>query len=128
MKIYSVLIFIILSSCATGKIAIKTGIEEIRFGSGGGFTGEVKTYVLTSNNTLLEMEKELKKVDLKKTMELFKEAKGFINYTFNEPENIYSFIEIKTKEKTNIIVWSFGSLKVDKRITELHKKLMILKN
>lgn len=110
----------------TGKIGTKTGIEEIQFGSGGGFTGEIKTYVLTADSKLFEKEMELKKVDSRKTLELFNEAKGLKDYKFNEPDNLYSFIEIRTKEKTNRIVWAFGSTKVDKKVTEFHKELMTL--
>jgi len=110
----------------TGKIALKTGIDEINFGSGGGFTGEVKTYTLTADSKLFELEKELTKINSKETLKLFNEAKELKGYTFNKPDNMYSFIEIKTKEKTNRIVWSFGSTSVDKKATELHEKLMTL--
>jgi len=126
MKLYSILFLIILNSCMTGKIAVKTGIDEINFGSGGGFTGEVKTYTLTADSKVLELEKELTKINSKETLKIFNEAKEIKDYTFNKPDNMYSFIEIKTKEKTNRIVWSFGSTTVDKKVTELHKRLMNL--
>ena len=126
MKLYSILFLLILNSCMTGKIAVKTGIDEIHFGNGGGFTGEVKTYTLTADNKLLELDKELNKVDSKTTLAIFNEAKEVKDYSFSEPENMYSFIEIKTKDKTNRIVWAFGSTKVDQKATELHKKLMTL--
>ena len=110
----------------TGKIAVETGIDEISFGYGGGFTGEVKTYNLTAKSKLIELEKELKKIDSKTTLSIFNDAKAIKDYTFNEPENMYSFIEIKTKDKTNRIVWAFSSKKVYKKATELHKRLMTL--
>lgn len=112
----------------TGNISTKTGIEEIQFGSGGGFTGEIKTYTLTSDSKFSEKEKELKKVDSKLTLKLFKEAQELKNYSFNETENMYSFIEIKSKEKTNRIVWAFGSTTVDKKVIEFDKKLKALIN
>lgn len=108
----------------TSKISVKTGIEEIHFGSGGGFTGEIKTYKLTANCKLFEKETELKKVDSKKTLELFNQAKEVKDLKFNEPENMYSFIEIKTKEKTNRIVWAYGSTTVDKKVIELYNNLI----
>ena len=126
MKILAVLFLIILNSCITGNIGVKTGIYEIQFGSGGGFTGEVKTYILTADCKLFEEDKELNKIKSKTTLEIFKEAQAINEHSFNEPGNMYSFIEIKTKDKTNRIVWAFGSTKVDKRVTELHKRLMIL--
>lgn len=120
------LITLVFTSCMTKNKLAKTGIDEIHFGSGGGFTGEVKTYILTAGNKILELDNELKKVDSKTTLAIFNEAKEIKDYSFNEPENMYSFIEIKTKDKTNRIVWAFGSTTVDKKVIELHKKLMNL--
>jgi hypothetical protein len=108
----------------TSKIAIETGIEEISFGNGGGFTGVVNTYKLTADCKLFEKEKELKKVDSKKTLKLFNQAKELKDLNFNQPENIYSFIEIKAKEKANRIVWAYGSTTVDKKVIELYNELL----
>ena len=125
MKIYSLLLLVMLNSCMTSKIVGKTGIEEISFGNGGGFTGEVKTYKLTADCKLLEKEAKLNKVESKKTLELFNQAKELKDLNFNQPENLYSFIEIKTKEKTNRIVWAFGSTTVDKKVIELYNNLIL---
>ena len=126
MKIYSLLLlFLMLNSCITSKISVKTGIEEISFGNGGGFTGEVKTYKLTADCKLFEKETELKKVDSKKTLELFNQAKELKDLNFKETENMYSFIEINTKEKTNRIVWAYGSTTADKKLIELYNELLI---
>jgi len=114
----------VISSCSTNKIALKTGIEEINFGNGGGFTGKVKTYKLTADCKLFEKETELKKVESKKTLKLFNQAKELKDLKFNEPENIYSFIEIKTKEKINRIVWAYNSTTVDKKVIELYNELL----
>ena len=124
VKIYSLLLLVMLNSCATSKIAVDTGIEEITFGSGGGFTGVVKTYKLTSCGKLFEDDMELKKVSSKKRFELFKQAKVLKDVDFNRPDNLYRFIEIKTKEKTNRIVWSFGSMEIDKNALELYDSLI----
>ena len=124
MKIYSLLLLVMLNSCATSKIVVNTGIEEITFGSGGGFTGVVKTYKLTSCGKLFEDDTELKKVSSKKRFELFKQAKVLKDVDFNRPDNLYRFIEIKTKEKTNRIVWSFGSMEIDKNALELYDSLI----
>lgn len=102
---------------------MQTGIKEINFGNGGGFTGEVKTYVLTADSKLLEKGKELKKVKSKTTLSLYNKALAVKDYSFNEPDNIYVFIEIKTNEKTNRIVWHVGS-KIDDKIIELYNNLI----
>lgn len=125
MKILPLFLCILLNSCMTGKIATKTGIEEIHFGNGGGFTGEVKTYTLTSECKLIQNDKELKKIDSKITFEIFNSAKHLKDYQHNNPDNMYSFIELKTKEKTNRIVWSYNSTDIDKKVTELYDKLIL---
>ncbi|OJV24261.1 MAG: hypothetical protein BGO32_04435 [Bacteroidetes bacterium 37-13] len=126
MKILPILIFVLLNSCTPEKISVKTGVEEISFGGGGGFTGEIKNYTLTADGKLFEKEKELKKIDKTKTLEIFNEAKELKDYNFNEPDNMYSFIEIKTKEKTNRIVWGFGSAKIDMAVIQFNNKITSL--
>lgn len=104
----------------------KTGIEEISFGTGGGFTGKVSTYILQANGRLYKEGNEFKKIGSKETLEIFNEAKAVKEYTFNEPGNLYSFIEIKSKGKENRIVWEYGSTKVDVAVIELNDKLSLL--
>lgn len=125
MKILPLFLCILLNSCVTGKIATKTGVEEIHFGNGGGFTGEIKEYTLTSESKLLQNGKELKKIDSEITFEVFNSAKELKDYQYSNPDNMYSFIELKTKEKTNRIVWSYGSTDIDKKVTELYNKLIL---
>lgn len=124
MKKIKLLLLVILSSCITHKTIEKTGIEEISFGSGGGFTGEVKTYKLSSNGKLFEKGVEIKKLESKSTLKFFNQAKQLKDIDYNKPGNMYSFLEIKTKNKTNRIVWSDGSTDIDKRIIELYAELI----
>lgn len=113
-------------SCLTEKISDKTESEEISFGSGNRFTGELKIYTFAADSKLLEKGKEHKKTDKKITSDIFNMAKELKNYSFNEPDNMYSFVEIKTKEKTNRIVWGFGSANIDTTIIQLQSKLISL--
>jgi hypothetical protein len=108
----------------SSKIDVKTGIEEICFGRGGGFTGELKTYKLTADSKLFEKGKKFKEVESKKTLELFNLAKEFQEFNFNQPDNRYSYIEIKTKEKTNRIVWAYGSITVNKKLIQFYNELL----
>ncbi len=113
----------------TEKIAVKTGIDEIRFGFGGGFTGKVNTYILSADGNLSDAEngiRVLKKVDYKTTLAIFLEAKEISSISLFEPENIYSFVEIITQKSSNRIVWSFGSTKVSKDIVQLYNILISL--
>ena len=122
MKLYLLILLPILFSCSSSKNISQTNIEEISFGSGGGFTGEIKTYKITADCQLFAQETELKKIEAKKTLELFKQAQELKDLNFNEPSNMYSFIEIKTKKKTNRIVWNVGST-IDNKIIDLYNNL-----
>lgn len=126
MKIYPLFILVTLISCSTGRSIVNTTIEDIHFGSGGGFTGKEHTYCLNSAGKLSFGEKNLKQIDLKKTLLLFKEAKQFQKYSFNEPQNTYSFIVIRSKDSMNRIVWSQGSKKIDTEIADFYNELMSL--
>lgn len=126
MKIYLLLILSIFISCSTNKAVVKTSVEEIKFGSGGGFTGKEITYTLNSNGKLTEGAKDIKQIDSKKTMLLFKEAEKNKTYSFNEPQNMYSFIAFQSKDSTNRIVWGLGSKKINKDITDFYNQLISL--
>ena len=126
MKISLLFVLLTLISCSTGRSIVKTTIEDIRFGSGGGFTGKENTYCLNSVGKLSSEGKILKQIDLKNTLLLFKEAKRFQKYSFNEPQNTYSFIVIQSKDSMNKIVWSQGSKKIDKEITDFYDELISL--
>lgn len=124
MKTYSLLLLAILNSCMASKLSVKTGIDEIQFGSGGGFTGGEINYKLTADCKVIEKDTELKKVEFNKVLKLFNQAQELKDLNFNEPANIYSFIEIRTKERTNRIVWAYGSTTIDKRVIELYNELL----
>lgn len=123
MKLYTLIMLFVFNACGTGKMAVKTGIDEIRFGGGGGFTGQIETYTLRADCKLLKKEKELKKIDTKKTLMLFNQASELKEYKFNKPDNMYSFIEIKSKGNINRIVWPYGSTTIDKKVIELYNNL-----
>lgn len=126
MKIYILLLLSILLSCSANKAIVKTNIEEIQFGSGGGFTGKETMYTLNSKGKLMADGKELKQIDSKKTLSLFKIAKKFKTYSFNEPQNMYSFIVIQSKDNKNRIAWGLGSKQINKDVTDFYNQLISL--
>ena len=119
-----ILLLLLLNSCATNKDILETNVMEIKFGNGGGFTGEIISYSLNEYGVIKQKSSEIKKINDKETLEFFKEANKLTDYKFNEPENMYSFIEIKTKNKTNRIVWHLGSNNIDSRVIELYNSLI----
>lgn len=120
------LLFVFINSCVTDKIVQQTGVQEIVFGSGGGFTGNETTYTLNPNGELNENNKTLglsKKLTKETTSHIFILAQELKNYSFNNPDNLYSLIEVKTKDGSNRIVWGFGSTTVSKKVTDLFDQL-----
>lgn len=130
MKPIAILFLFVLASCSCQKSISQTGIESIRFGNGGGFTGATTTYSLSANGQLNKVDGDkntsIKKVDSKTVKELFTNAKELTSYSYNEPENMSSFLEIQTKDAKQNIVWGFGSTKVDSRVTQLYDQLITL--
>lgn len=113
----------------TEKVAVKSGIDEIQFGYAGGFSGQVYTYVLKANGNLFQQGKGIeiyKKVDYKTTLAIFLDAREISTISLSEPDNVYSFVEIKMQKASTRIVWSLGSTKVSEDVLQLYKKLISL--
>lgn len=115
-----------MQSCVSMKIVDETGVGEIQFGGGGGFTGEVTTYIYKPDGQIYKKDFELNKISQKTTLEFYTEAQSLKGYSYSVPGNMYSFVQIKHKGTVNRIVWAYGSTEVDKRAIELHRKLMAL--
>jgi pyruvate/oxaloacetate carboxyltransferase len=126
MRMYFLLLFVIFYACTADKLISQTGIDEINFGGGGGFTGQVNNFKLKSDGDLFDKIKKIKEVSSKTTLEAFEKAQELKDYSFNSSDNVYSFIEIKSKGKINRIVWPLSSSDVDKKVIDLHNSLMLL--
>ena len=130
MRILTFITLILINSCVNTQSISQTGIESIRFGNGGGFTGVVTTYSLTADGHLNKVDENknnfIREVDKKTVKDFFEKATELKSYQFNVPENVYSFLEIQTKENKQNITWGFGSTKVDSRAEKLYNELMLL--
>lgn len=120
-----IILTLLLNSCMTGKQITNTGIEEINFGSGGGFTGIENVYILDKDGSIKDKDQnvvnELKK---KEVLSLFEKAKELAESKLNQPENMYSFITIISESDTNRLVWGQETSSVPPKILTLHKNLM----
>jgi len=122
-KICLILVFF-CTACITKKEIAKTGVEQIQFGSGGGFTGEYITYTLFQDGEIKKGEKIVNKISLKETLSRYAEAKSLSAYTFNDPQNMTYFIGILMKNDTNNISWGIESQEINKETQNLYKKLI----
>src|SRR3982751_1940054 len=126
MKLFfGALIFIFLnaSNCASDL-----HFKEIKFGSGGGFTGAVTEYQLKENgdvSVLYPMEKQEKVIksitseELKVLQEKLKQINKDSLSTINHPYNMYYFIQIDTSKA----VWGDPSYTPPKALLELYDYL-----
>jgi hypothetical protein len=128
MKPIAIVFLVVIISCSCQKSISQTGIEAIRFGSGGGFTVAITTYSLSYNGQLTKADGlkwvSIKTIDSKMVKALFEKAQELKNYSYNEPENMSSFLEIQMKETKQNITWGFGSTKVDNRAIQLYNQLI----
>lgn len=124
MKIKYLFLFLLvfLTSCSVCRISTKTNVETIHFGSGGGFTGAVTTYILKSDGKLLKDDVLLKNIPCDSVLSVFRLAEQ-INVKQYHPDNIYNFIYIKTKTVEHYYVWSWGD-QLDGQLAELDRELL----
>ena len=108
--------------------------KQLRFGSGGGFTGETKAFVLLDNGQLFSHDiKEdsftrLNKVGRKVCKSLFAEADslGLVSKAYDHPGNMYYFVEIAAEEGKNRITWGGDGPALEGAYPALYKTLMKL--
>lgn len=125
MKILFFLLVLFFNSCVLSKIE-KTEIIEVKFGSGGGVNGQVKSYRLLPSGKIYENEIFLKKINSKKVLMLYNQAKKVNMLKYFKPDNVNLFIEIKTNAKTNRIVWAYGSTTIDNDVIILYSTLLTI--
>ena len=114
------------------KDSIKVNVIE--FGSGGGFIGTSKNYVLAKTGELYSVEnilsdtnalvylKKIKGCFVKKIFTYAKNKK-IIDIVYNEPGNLYHYITLSFKNKTNNIVWGRSNSNPPENIITLSTKL-----
>ncbi len=127
------LIFLTLSNCSVNKSLNNKLVNEITFGSGGGFTGAVIKYQIKSSGEITKINSIDNKTILFKTINRrkFKEINKKVNklteaqLKYNQPENIYYFIEIDNGVKT-IITWGENNKEAPLEIKQLYAYLNIL--
>lgn len=112
----------LLVSCTMCKIAKTTSITEIRFGSGGGFTGVVTTYKLKSDGMLYNGDKQIKKLSCDSLSAIYEKAENISMPDYIHPDNMYNFVRIISTQGTQYHTWSFGN-QPDKQIIDLYFQL-----
>jgi hypothetical protein len=108
--------------------------DYIEFGSGGGFSGASKNYVLTRSgdiyfikniladaNTLVHL-KKAKSCYTKKIFSYVKKKK-ITELTYNEPGNVFHYMTLSINNNKNRLVWGSSSTTPPENIITLSTKL-----
>tara|TARA_Y100001956_G_C4044881_1_gene152297 strand:- start:317 stop:715 length:399 start_codon:yes stop_codon:yes gene_type:complete len=127
MKIFVLIITVLtFASCASNKTV--SDIQAIRFGSGGGFTGEIKKYQLSPEGELSTISDQdtilYKKISKASVRDIMMSAEAIKSLELNEPENMYRFIEIDyNKSSTYKLVWGLGYKDLPAQVDSLYNSL-----
>jgi hypothetical protein len=128
----SIFLLMGFTQCTHKIAADKMPANQLLFGSGGGFTGTVKEYAMLEDGRILQKSGDGKKYKTVVTVKgddltKLKSALAMLdNQSFNEPGNIYSFIETKggITGKAQRLTWGGTGIAPPKELTELFQKLM----
>jgi hypothetical protein len=139
MRIPSILffLFVILSTQVFGQVYTVSEItdEYIEFGSGGGFAPSSKKYILTKSGNLymfntqrlisdsIYFQKQICKKQVKKIY-AFALKQSIQEYSYNQPGNLYCFIQFHFKNNLNKISWSVPINDLQPDIITLYNKLL----
>jgi len=108
--------------------------DFIEFGTGGGFSGESKNYVLTQTGELYIIKniltdknslvylKKIKSCSVKKIFK-FTNKKKIIEIRYNEPGNIFHYIQLSINNKKNNLVWGSTNSTPPENVIILSTKL-----
>lgn len=129
----SCLYLFLITSCSKKILPEKMPETQIIFGSGGGFTNQVKEYCLLENGKIVAKSADgtyfdiLTHIGKTEAKQCFNKCQSLHldEMQFNEPGNLYYFLTIRTKSKPeNRIVWGDRSKPVSADVAQLHKTLM----
>src|SRR3990167_4828375 len=127
MKILFVATFILanLIGCPPYK-----ELKEIKFGEGGGVTGEELAYELKPNGNILKGGKKIKTISREKMLAVANEIEKLSSESlrFNHPDNVYYFIETKKEDNKARIVWGDPTFPVPVEVKKLYDHLQEIVN
>jgi hypothetical protein len=105
-------------------------VEKIIIGSGGGFTGVTKDYIINKDGSIQEEDNKKAisygKITKKTFHEIIKKSEetGFQTLNLNEQGNFYYYIEFTGKDKNHRVTWSSQSSEDNKKIQQLYTYIM----
>jgi hypothetical protein len=102
--------------------------DYIIFGKGGGITGEVNAYKLFRNGKILKGKgiaeinfNEESKIRKKEARRIFQKIDSLTHEPFNQPGNMYYFIEKSIDNSLQKYTWGSADYQVDEGLKELYR-------
>lgn len=124
---------IFFSACAKKYTIDKLPSEQLRFGTGGGFTGKEMEYLLLKNGQVFVKQptemaySSLGKIKPKVAKTLFNQVKAMDKLQLQKPGNTYAFVNYQHDTVTHRMVFNDKLMKKDSvtnLISTLHVQLM----
>lgn len=128
-KLFVLLLICISCTSKPQQHSEDIGIQYVKFGSGGGFTGRYKSYDLNlQSNVLAKANGDTIQVnpDQVEAVRDKLDSIDFFQYSINHPYNITYFIEVASKTDTNRIIWGEPGYELPKEIKDFHNLLVEL--
>lgn len=102
--------------------------DSLHFGSGGGFTGKVNSYILTRKGqvTSNKSKKTLNQLTEQEVDQIFNnyEALGLADMKMKQPGNLYYFVERELNGQKHRLTWGAHDFKEPKELKIFHANLM----
>lgn len=126
-------VIVSVSGCKSQEYSPETYPDkQLMFGSGGGFSGLVSTYVLLENGRIYDKPptgdaySRLTKISRKKAHEHFETAEELSNSEdgISEPGNIYHFVWLISSTDTVSWTWGNPQKQPSEELEQLYKTLM----
>jgi len=126
------LFLIVLVSCKSQQYTINDlPNTQLIFGSGGGISGEITTYILLENgqvfykNSLTKENKELESLSKKDAASCFQkmEVLKLSEMNFDHPGNRYYFLEEVNGDDKHRVTWGANDHEISEECKTLYKEL-----
>lgn len=125
----------LFGSCKTAQISPeKYEKTKVYFGTGGGFTGELREFCLLENGDVFQINPSSREATLRnsngKSMakSIFKNMDDMElkKYTYDKPGNLYYWMKYHTDSDSVYLIWGNEEMEVEKEVVHMYEQLVEL--
>lgn len=133
------IIIILMTSCSSTQNKEKLSFSEISIGNGGGATGFMNGFTIDTKGQVFQWNGRTIKDNLIELHTIHKDSldiifeivrkSNLIDLKFEQPNNFYRLLQIKTDKKENYIVWGLNANSdTTKNLNETYEKIISIIN